>query len=276
MKLPIPGLIIPLAVIVLLIVVGWAGLRVVPAQFPAFTGAPGTVGTIPIPAGLPGPVDRLYRVVYGDRVPVIHSVVISGRAEIRPFGRPTLQARFRFTHVAGRSYRHYIEATFFGLPVMKINESYVDGFSRFETPAGLEEGEPKTEQGANLGMWAELGALPAALLTDPRVRWEPLDADSARLVVPADGKGEERFTVRFDPRTGLVTLMEVMRYQRKDSAEKTLWVTRALKWETLSGYGTSTVGSAWWYGADRPWAVFRTENVVLNPDLGEYITKRGP
>lgn len=276
MKLPLPGLTIPLAVIVLLVAAVWVGLRVAPAPFAAFTGAPGSVETIPVPAGLPGPVDRFYHVVYGARIPVIGSVVISGRAEIRPFGRPTLQARFRFTHVAGRSYRHYIEATFFGLPVMRINESYVDGFSRFETPAGLEEGEPKTEQAANLGMWAELSALPAALLTDPRVRWEPLDADSALLVVPGDGKGEERFTVRFDPRTGLVTLMEAMRYQKKDSAEKTLWVTRALKWGALAGYGMNTVGSAWWYGTDRPWAIFRTENVVLNADLTAYINRRGP
>lgn len=276
MRLPLPGLTIPLIALAVLTVVAWIGLRVVPAPFTAFSRSAGAVDTIPLPASLPGPVDRFYRVVYGDRIPVIRSVVISGRAEIRPFGRPTLQARFRFTHVAGKSYRHYIEATFFGLPVMKVNESYVDGFSRFETPGGLEEGEPKSEQAANLGMWAELSALPAALLTDPRVRWEPLDADSAILVVPADQEGEERFTVRFDARTGLVTLMEVMRYQRKDSAEKTLWVTRALKWESLAGYGTNTVGSAWWYGADRPWAIFRTENVVLNPDIRDYISRRGP
>jgi len=124
---------------------------------------------------------------------------MTGRAKVRPFGWPTLNARFRFTHVAGRSYHHYIEAAFFGLPVMRINESYVDGYSRFETPAGLEEGEPKTEQAASLGMWAELSNMPAALLTDPRVRWEPVDAD---------GTGSERFLARFDPDTGLITLEE--------------------------------------------------------------------
>jgi hypothetical protein len=152
-------------------------------------------------------VERFYHVVYGERIPVIHSAVMSGGAEVRPFGRPTLPARFRFAHVAGRSYRHYIEATFFGLPIMKINESYVDGHSRVETPAGVEEGEPKVEQAANLGMWAELSGIPAVLLTDPRARWEPLQADAAILVVPGDSKGEERFIVRFDPVTGLVTLI---------------------------------------------------------------------
>ena len=34
-------------------------------------------------------------------------------------------ARFRFIHEAGRGYRHYIEATVFGLPLMKVNERYL-------------------------------------------------------------------------------------------------------------------------------------------------------
>jgi hypothetical protein len=275
MRIPLPGLTIPLAAVVVLMVIAWIGLGVAPAPFPAFKGTAGSVETMPLPRGLPAPVERFYRTVYGERIPVIHSAVMTGRADIRPFGRPTLPARFRFTHVAGKSYRHYIEATFFGLPIMRINESYVDGHSRFETPAGVEEGEPKTEQAAALGMWAELSGIPAVLLTDPRVRWQPFDADTAVLVVPADKTGEERFLVRFDRATGLVTLMEVMRYQRKDSPAKTLWVTNALSWGKLGGFTATTVGSAWWYGADRPWAVFRTEDVVLNADLGAYINSRG-
>lgn len=276
MRIPLPGLLVALAVVILLAAATWVGLRVVPAPFAAFTGTPGTVETIPLPGGLPAPVDRFYHAVYGERIPVIRSVVMTGRAEIRPFGRPTLQARFRFTHIAGRSYRHYIEATFFGLPVMKVNESYVEGHSRFDTPGGREEGEPKTEQAANLGMWAELSQVPAALLCDPRVRWEPMDAQSAVLVVPGDKGGEERFTVRFDPHSGLVTLMEVMRYQKKDSAEKTLWVTHATEWKKAAGWTTNTVGTAWWYGADRPWAMFRAESFVLNADLADYIHRGGP
>ncbi len=275
MRIPLPGLTIPAAIVVVLVAIISVGLSVAAPPFPAFHGAPGTVETIPLPKGLPAPVERFYRAVYGERIPVIHSAVMSGRADVRPFGRPTLPARFRFTHVAGKSYRHYIEATFFGLPVMKINESYVDGHSRFETPAGIEEGEPKTEQAANLGMWAELSGIPAVLLTDPRVRWEPLEAHPAILVVPGDKTGEERFTVRFDPITGLVTLMEVMRYQKKDSPVKTLWVTNAVSWGKRAGFGATTVGSAWWYGADRPWAIFRTEDIVLNAELGTYINARG-
>ncbi len=283
MKVPVPGLTIPVAVVVVLAALLIVGLRIVPAPFgkldarmdldPAL--APGPVETVPMPAGLPAPVERFYRTVYGDRIPVITSVVLTGRAEIRPFGWPTFEARFRFTHVTGRSYRHYIEATFFGLPLMKVNEGYVDGHSWAETFAGSERNEPRTEQGANLGMWAELSGVPAALLTDPRVRWEPVDEGTALLVVPYGTNGSESFTVRFDPETGLVTHMEVMRYQKKDSPQKILWVTDALAWGTLSGYTTNVKGSAWWYGARRPWAIFRTEDVLLNADLSDYMGRRG-
>ncbi len=67
-------------------------------------------------------MERFYRAIYGDRIPVIESAVISGRAQLRVFGI-TFPARFRFTHVAGKDYRHCIEATIFGLSIMKVNET---------------------------------------------------------------------------------------------------------------------------------------------------------
>ena len=52
----------------------------------------------------------------------------------------TFPTRFRFTHIAGQSYRHYIETTIFGLPLMKVNEHYLDRVGRLELPFGMEEG----------------------------------------------------------------------------------------------------------------------------------------
>jgi hypothetical protein len=42
----------------------------------------------------------------------------------------SLPGRFRFIHDAGKDYRHYIEVTLFGFPIMKVNEFYLDGKSR--------------------------------------------------------------------------------------------------------------------------------------------------
>ena len=81
---------------------------------------------------------------WGVAVPLVDSAVLTGRGALR-FGPVTLPARYRFTHLTGRGYRHYIEATWFGLPVMKVNEWYLDGHGRMELPSGAVEG-PKTAQ----------------------------------------------------------------------------------------------------------------------------------
>ncbi len=82
---------------------------------------------VPLRPDLPAPVTRFYQQVYGDEVPLIETAVISGRGWVRPVGNLTIPARFRFTHEAGQNYRHYMEATFFGLPILKINEHFLDG-----------------------------------------------------------------------------------------------------------------------------------------------------
>jgi hypothetical protein len=84
-----------------------------------------------LPAGVPEPVARYYRVTCGEQIPVIESAVISGRAKMR-IGGISFPARFRFTHEAGRNYRHYIEAAVLGIPVMKVNEHYLDGNFRLK------------------------------------------------------------------------------------------------------------------------------------------------
>lgn len=153
-----------------LIGLGWTGLQVQPAALPAVPRPVTTPETISLPTGLPAPVERFYRQMYGEQIPVIRSAVISGRGTMRPFGL-TFPARFRFMHEHERNFRAYFELTFFGLPIMKVDEHYVDGKFRQEgTPAGVEEGEPKNDHSANLRMWSEWVLwLPAALLTDPQV-----------------------------------------------------------------------------------------------------------
>ena len=265
--------IILVGVVIALLAIGWVGLQIKPSSFATFPQRTPKLETIPLPKGLPAPVERFYRQVYGESVPVITSAVVTGRASMRPFGPITLPARFRFTHEAGKGYRHYIEATFFGIPVMKVNEHYLDGKGRLELPFGVEEGE-KINQGGNLGMWAESIWFPSLYLTDPRVRWEPVDDVTALLVVPF-GDQQERYVVRFDPDTGLTTWFESMRYHGETSQLKTLWLNRSVKWGTLEGRPFSTVGAAIWMDDGKPWAVLTVEDVVYNVDVKDYIRARG-
>lgn len=259
----ITGLLITLVV---LVVLGWLGLKIKPKSFDAYPSQPPDLESIPLPEELPAPVDRFYRAVYGDRIPVIESAVISGLAQMRLLGI-TFPGRFRFTHIAGQDYRHYIEATLFGLPIMKVHEYYLDGKSRVELPFGVVEGESNIDQAANLGLWAEsLVWLPAILITDPRVSWESIDDNTALVRVPF-GEVEETFVARFDPQTGMLRFLEVMRYKEAADERKTLWINQARQWCDIAGHTVTAICTTSWIDEGTPWAVWVLEEVVYNADV---------
>ena len=262
-------------ILVFLFFLGWLGLQIKPKPFPPYSEKTPELKMIPLPSGLPAPVERFYKAVYGDRIPVIDTVVIKGRAAISPFGFK-LPARFIFVHNAGKDYRHYIEATWFGLPIMKVNERYLNGKSYFELPmVGTLEDDSSTNQAANLAVWAEAAWFPSIWLTDERVRWVSVDDKTALLFVPFEDK-EENFVMRFNPETGLLDSMEAMRYRDSGpEAKKILWITRNIEGKTIEGTKLSAVGSATWLDQGIPWAIFTLEELKYNVDVSEYIRQRG-
>jgi hypothetical protein len=259
-----------------LFLLGWLGLQIKPRPFSPYPEKTPALKTIPLPLGLPAPVDRFYRTVYGDEIPVIETAVIKGRAEISPFG-VKLPTRFLFVHNAGKDYRHYIEATWFGIPFMKVNERYLDGKSLFELPVGAPiENDPSTNQAANLAVWAEAAWFPSIWITDPRVRWEALDEKTALLFIPFEGR-EENFIMRFNPETGLLDSMETMRFRDPGpQAKKILWITRRVEGKKIKGTLLDAVGTATWLDQGIPWATFTLEEVSYNVDVSQYIRQRGP
>jgi hypothetical protein len=254
------------------LLIGWIGLRVKPSPFPNYLAPNATLETVPLPANLPAPVTRFYRELYGERVPLVTSAVISGRARMKLFGLD-FPARFRFVHEAGKAYRHYFEVTVFGLAIFKVNEHFVDGHAKLELPVGVQSGA-LIDQAANLALWAEAASFPALFVTDPRVRWSAIDGSSAVLSVPF-GDELERFVVRFDPRTGLLESLEAMRYRDVGDISKHLWIARNRDWRTLDGVRLATTGTATWLDQGGPWATFTTEQIVLNADVRTYVRTDG-
>lgn len=259
--------------LLLLFLLGWAALNIQAAPLPAYPPNPQPLPTMSLPAGLPAPVQRFYQQLYGDQVPIITSAVISGKAQLRIMGI-TFPARFRFVHQAGKNYRHYLETTLFGLPFLKVNESYLDGQARLELPFGITQGEAKINQAANLGLWAEAIWFPAILLSDPRVRWEPVDNHTALLVVPF-GEQSQLFVVRFNPDSGMVQYFESMRYREANSPSPSLWINQALSWERLNGWLLPKQTAVTWFEEGQPWAVFDTLEVVFNSNVEQYILGKG-
>jgi hypothetical protein len=263
-------------ILAILILLGWLGLQIKPRPFSLYPEKTPALKTVPLPAELPAPVERFYKTIYGDEIPVIETVVIKGRAVIAPFG-VKLSARFLFVHNAGMDYRHYIEATWFGMPFMKVNERYLDGKSRFELPVGAPiEDDPSTNQAANLAVWAEATWFPSIWITDPRVRWEAVDENTALMYVPFEEE-EENFVMRFNPETGLLDSMEAMRFRDSGpQAKKILWITRNVEGKKIEGTKLDAIGTATWLDQGIPWATFTLEEVNYNVDVGEYIRQKGP
>lgn len=268
-------ILIILCIVAALFILGWLGFHIKPRSFSPYPENTPELKTVPLPAGLPAPVERFYQTVYGDKIPVIETVVIKGRANISPFGIK-MPARFLFVHNAGKDYRHYIEATWFGFPLMKVNESYLNGESYFEVPVvGTIVNDPSTTQGANLAVWAEATWFPSIWVTDPRVRWEAVDANTALMFIPF-GDQEENFVMRFNPETGLLDSMEAMRYRDSGpTAKKILWITRNVAGQKIDGTQLDAVGDATWLDQGKPWATFTLEEVKYNVDVTEYIRQKG-
>ncbi len=146
--------------------------------------------------------------------------------------------------------------------------------SRIELPWQKSEGNPQTAQAANLGLWAETTSMPAVFLTDPRVRWQAVDDATALLVVPF-GKAHETLVVRFDHATGRPTLLESMRFKGEMDTHKTLWSNGFLRWASFGRVTLPSVGTAAWADDGRPWAVFTTESIDLNTDVGQSVRTKG-
>jgi len=263
-----------LSVIAGLVIVGWIGLRFRPEPFSPYPDTTPELDMVDLPADLPPPVARFYQTIGGEQIPQVSSAVISGRASLR-FSGITFPARFRFTHNAGRDYRHYIEATIFGFPLLKVNESYLDGHSRLELPVGIIENEPKVDMAANLGLWGESIWLPSIYITDSRVRWEAIDEITARLVVPF-GEQEDSFTVTFDPQSGLIQRMQALRYKQAQDEQKTLWFLDALEWDIFNDILVPSLSTVTWEDEGVPWLTITLGELIYNVDVSTYIRASGP
>jgi len=264
-------------VLVLIIIGIFIGLQVPPHSFVMESSQhEGVIDTVQLPEGLPQPVEKFYQLVYGDSIPVIESAVISGSATMRlpSKGGIKFPGRFIFVHDVGKDYRHYIEVTLFGLPIMKVNEYFLDGKSRMELPVGVSEGA-KVDQGANLALWAEAIWFPSVWLTDPQVHWEPIDENSAHLFVPFEDD-EERILVTFNPETGLIDEMQSMRYKEADSEKKTKWINQPQSWQMIDGYYFPLIGAITWEDEGSPWAVFTVEDILYNTDVQDALISDQP
>ena len=219
-----------------LVGVGWLGLRVKPAPFPPHPERTPTLGTAELPSDLPEPVRR------------------------------------HFQATLGGEFRRDMEITWFGIPVLRGTDAFLVGQGSLMITGLLNVSSRggKLDQGQNLAMWAEAPfTTPSVLVLDPRARWEPIDAHTARLIVPF-GDREETLRVEFDPETGLMRSVSGMRYRDHENT-KTPWRGEFSEWRTLHGIKVPHRNVAIWADEGGPYGIFRIEGAEYNVDVSGRI-----
>ena len=82
----------------------WLGLRVKPAPFPPHPERTPELDTSELPSELPEPVRKYFRATLSEKVPVIESAVVWGRADFK-VGRLWTRMRFKGYYIPGREFR---------------------------------------------------------------------------------------------------------------------------------------------------------------------------
>lgn len=248
---------------------GWLGFQLPPPAFAPESNAATSLTALDLPQDLPDPVRRYAEAVF-TRGPVrITTAVVSGVGRIR---NDTWWAplRFRAYHTDAPELSRYTEVTWFGLPLLRSLDYYVDGAGALvgTGAAELDESGPQATQAEYLSMWAQLVWMPSVLLAYPGSRWEAVDATTARLIVPFAG-GEEALTVVFDPATDRIRHVAAARY-RGGEPETTPWRAEFDRWARVQGVWVPTAHTFVW--EDRgPYARFEARRVQFNADLPDEL-----
>jgi len=254
----------------LLVGLGWVGLQVPPKGFPPHSEKTPALGTVELQSGLPGPVRRYFEAALGEEIPRIESAVLWGRGRLRIKGL-WFPVRFKAYYLPGRSFSRLMEITWFGLPILRGVDSYIDGRGGLKITGlvELEETGEKIDQAQNLVLWGEAIWTPSLYFTDPHVRWEAVDEKTARLVVPF-GEGHEVFQVKFDPRTGLIQEMSALRYRGQEEA-KTPWRVECLDWKPFHGVMVPTRVVGTWADEKSPYVIMVVEGLEYNVDVSGVL-----
>lgn len=225
-----------------------------------------------VPPNIPEPVKRYYEAASGSHVPVIRSAVVWGKAKLKVNGI-WMPVRYKTYDLSGLAFYRYMEVTWFGWTILKVSDVYMNGkgFTKIEGLLNKTETGEKIDQGSNLALWAEIVFIPSVSLTDTRARWEAVDNDSARLVVPS-GKENDSLDFKFDPKTGLITQISAMRYKGQNE-EKTPWLINITEWMTSHYVKIPSRFSVTWEDEGSPWSYWTVEGVEYNVDVADMINE---
>ena len=245
----------------------WVGLQIPSKIIAPATGKSQAGENVLVPENLPAPVRRYLHVALGDHAPRIESAVFWGRAQAN-FGL-WVPMRFQLYHRVGYDFRREMQVTWFGFPVLKALDQYVNGQGMTGLVGKADTGE-RVDQGSNMILFAEAPLYPSIFVTDPRIRWVAIDETSAQMFFPF-GTEEDSMTVTFDPQTALITKMTALRYFGANG-EKEPWRVDFLTWQVVDGMTIPLRSAITWEKQGKPWSYWDMTGVAWNVDLSSVLT----
>ncbi|MFU8766645.1 MAG: DUF6544 family protein [Candidatus Methanoperedens sp.] len=263
-----------ISIAVVLLTIGWVGFKIEPDSFPPHPDKTKDAGSVELPPDLPEPVGRYYEAAAGSHVPRIESAVVWGKAKLR-INRIWMPVRFKAYYLPGQAFHRYMEITWFGRPILRGHDSYLNGEGVLKTEGILnmrETGE-KIDRGQNLAMWGEAVFAPSVIITDARAHWEAVDDEMARLVVPY-GEQNDSLLFKFDPKTDLITHVSAWRFRGQEE-EKTPWLIGLTDWKTFHSVKIPVRFSVTWEDEGSPWSYWTVEGVEYNVDITDNLLAGG-
>lgn len=232
-----------------------------PHPVPSRPGAPA-----PYAQELPPPVRRHFIDTIGETTPGVESAIVWGRGSACIRG-VWLPMRFKAWYLPGRAFMRRLEMTFFLRPVLRAVDRYASGKGVVQLGADVDEG-PHVDDNQFRSLWAEAVWMPALFVHNPAIRWEAIDDNSARLVVPS-GSGAAEFTAHFDPLTGRMTHLETTR-QTEDGLIEPLRMD-LLAWKEFHGVWLPNQVSIAEGESGSPGSYWNVEGVVYNASVSDQL-----
>lgn len=259
-----------IGILITILAVAWSGLKYPPKSLPPHPEETKSMRLISIPSNLPKPVERHFDEVFDLKAPAIETAVVWGKADLRISGIWAPALFKAYYYIPGHDFMREMEITWFGKTVFKGKDSYINGKGSFGIGGKAESGE-KIDSASNLTVWAEAVFAPTKFIADPKIRWQVIDDNTAKLIVPLND-AEDTITVKFDPETGLMSEMRAPRY-RSQELKKAPWIVRFYDWREQHGIKVPQLVTVGWADENEPRARFKIDGIEYNVGVTRKIPK---
>lgn len=219
----------------------------------------------------PDLLHRWLATAHRGKIPVATTAEFVGSGRIRLGRSPWLPVSYRTSHALGREFVADVAATWFGRPVVRGIDAYVDGRGVTKARETVTVG-PGLDSSCASFLWSEAFLTPTTWGMDG-VKWTQTDATTLTLEVSNEELASPvSAIISCDRESGLPEQFRVpWRPKNAQGTAGAQWAATFEQWRA--------VGSAWapelievaWLDEERPWFRMRMEPVALNVDVSAAL-----